>query len=323
MALTPDEFTGNQITSIQSGDTSQSSNVQLSSVEHDPSTPQELLFRCFTCKRLAHYAHLPIPDGYDQDDTAEIAGYYQDDTKWKCADCFALIYMVEHILAWRPFPENAVEPPRPSNQLPNHKALLPREYLVKWADRSYRRVQWVPHGWLLAVAPAKLKTFLLLGTKVPLLSVPVADQVVGSHDSESAVFEFGQDDIETQPVAKGEPETTSLTACPDAEKRIPPAWRTVDRVLDIRFWRPHNSNKKGKKTKRVRSSREEDESDSEDTDLQKARLAANEHGEEPPSGMLLTIEEFEHVTGQQLDDDDVGKVAWAFIKWDDLGYEDG
>ena len=98
MALTPDEFTGNQITSIQSGDTSQSSNVQLSSVEHDPSTPQELLFRCFTCKRLAHYAHLPIPDGYDQDDTAEIAGYYQDDTKWKCADCFALIYMVEHIL---------------------------------------------------------------------------------------------------------------------------------------------------------------------------------------------------------------------------------
>ncbi|KAI0756774.1 SNF2 family N-terminal domain-containing protein [Daedaleopsis nitida] len=280
----------------------------------------ELLFRCFTCKRLAHYIHLPVPDGYDPDETpaAELASYYQLETKWKCADCASYVYQVEHILAWRPYPEDAVEPPRDPNEYPNHKTMLPREYLIKWVDRSYRRVQWVPHGWLLAVAPNKLRNYLQGGSKIQLLCEAVVDEELANGLGESATFELVRDDVDGLQSRNEDEATSQPVANPEAEKKIPPAWRTVDRVLDIRLWRPQKLEKgRGKKT-RVESS---DDGDGDQVSA-KIRDIARDHGEEPPSDKMVTIEEYEAVLKRKLNMRDAGQVAWAFLKWDDLGYDD-
>ena len=297
--------------------------VPIPSVDSEATQPKELLFRCFTCKRIAHYAHLPVPDGYDPDNISpiELAAYYQYDTGWKCADCVSYVYLVEHILAWRPYPANAVEPPRPSDEPPNYKAMLPREYLIKWVDRSYRRTQWVPHGWLLATAPNKLKNFLLWGTKVPLLTEPVSERGASTEDGDISSFEIGHDDSEAVQGVKSENETGLLIADAEAERRIPPTWRTVDRVLDVRLWRPRRSAKAKGRGRMARMDSEDEEEM--DPDFTRARDDAYDRGEEPPSRFMLTIEEYELRVGRQLSEEDADKVGWAFFKWDDLGYDDG
>ncbi|KAI0801048.1 hypothetical protein C8Q74DRAFT_1364698 [Fomes fomentarius] len=327
VALKPDQFAERARSTYAPNEPPPTSSAPV--VEPAPPAPtekgcddivHELLFRCFTCKRLAHYAHLPVPDGYDPDDTpvTELASYYQYETGWKCADCASYVYVVEHILAWRPYPEDAVEPTRAPNEYPNHKAMLPREYLVKWVDRSYRRVQWVPHGWLLAVASNKLRNFLVGGSKVTLLPEPGSEQQHSATEENVTAFEIGRDGIEDQQGMKDGEETKQLTAIPDAEKRIPPAWRTVDRVLDIRLWR---SSKvlKGKKKKRMVSFDDEDDVTSE---VAEARDQAHNQGEEPPSHLMVSIEEYESHVGRELNETDASRVAWAFFKWDDLGYDD-
>ncbi|TBU49968.1 SNF2 family N-terminal domain-containing protein [Dichomitus squalens] len=336
VALKPDAFARTvhstappDLAAAPSGDVSISTSARASiqpdlqnEPDADEASPKELLFRCLTCKRLAHYAHLPVPDGYDPDDTtpAQLASYYQESTGWRCADCFSYVYSVEHILAWRPYPENAVEPPRKPDEPPNYKSVLPREYLIKWVDRSYRRVEWVPHGWLLAVAPSKLKNFLLGGAKVPLLPEPTSEQQASAAgEGEPADFDIGSDDPEGLG-GKEKVGASPLIALPDAEKRIPPAWKTVDRILEIKLWKPRDVKKGTRKSRAVASDEEAD--DNEDASITKMRAAAYDQGEEPSDDAIVTLEEFESLTREKLSEKHASQVAWAFIKWDDLGYDD-
>ncbi|EMD41939.1 hypothetical protein CERSUDRAFT_90530 [Gelatoporia subvermispora B] len=293
--------------------------------------PGELLFRCVTCKRLAHYSHLPQPDGTDPEvPTADIADYYQHQLGWQCADCASFTYTVEHILAWRLYPEDAVEPPRAADESVNYKAMLPREYLVKWADRSYRRTQWVPHGWLLSASPAKLKNFLTSGTKVELLPEPVPDESVEGHKGERAVdFEIGQEASEGPSRLQS---IRPLDANPDAERKIPPAWKTVDRVLDVLFWYPERRlaqyRPKLKPKKKGKSSHRQIETDDEGGEelglavVNREREAIYDDGEQPSADVTETMEEFRKRNRREPDVEDVDLVVWAFIKWDDRGYED-
>ena len=303
---------------------------------------KELAFRCITCKRLAHYAHLPIPADwdYDPDDVsaAMLADYYQTTLNWQCGDCSSFVYGVEHILAWRPYPEDAVEPPRPAGEPANYKAMLPREYLVKWADRSYRRTSWVPHGWLLATSSAKLKNFLLAGSKIPLLPEPVEEKAQEPDASRGPSFEIGRED--SADVAAKEEKTvfSALDPSPDAQRKIPPAWKRVDRVLDVLLWRPQGrleakkqshgrgrkSKGKGKGKKRV----ETDDEDMSDNDPQMVAIRreldiAYILGEQPSQDLTETVEEYEDRVGRPLDPDDAHLVVWGFFKWDDLGYDNG
>ena len=98
---------------------------------------------------------MPIPDGWDiepasyKGDRAELAEHYQKtpgDYMWNCDDCASYKDKVEKILAWKAYPDNAPQPYYPPGQAPAPKTMLPRKYLIKWQDRSYRRVTWVPHG---------------------------------------------------------------------------------------------------------------------------------------------------------------------------------
>ncbi|KAF9020320.1 hypothetical protein BDZ89DRAFT_1072318 [Hymenopellis radicata] len=265
----------------------------------------ELLFRCFTCKRVSHYAELE-PKG-DEDAPAEIAESYQKN--WLCNDCASFTYPLDKILAWRPYPETAVE----ENPLyPHYQDQLPREYLVKWEQRSFRRTSWVPHMWLLSTHPNKLKNFIVSGPKVELLSAS-AKKPAAVEEPDSIFADDGSRDSST-----------------------------IDRILDLRLWyvgqqksksksKSRSKSKKGRSSKRkgrrVESEEEEEQDDDDAMDVDVETFgpeyhAAFDEGEQPDDAVLDTIEDWEARTGQDFSSQHAPLVVWAFIKWDDLAYDE-
>jgi chromodomain-helicase-DNA-binding protein 4 len=308
----------------------------------------ELLFRCKTCKRLAHYTHLPQPEPGANLTPAELAQYYQTENGWECSDCISYVHTLDTILAWRPYPADAVEPHAQSGYIPNPKMRLPREYLVKWLGKSYRRLQWVPHMWLAASYSTKLKNFLTSGPKIQLLDAPEeakGGQAQGSltmtkpekePDPSFLIAMDNSRDPSAQPAS--EEEQGPSPALPDAERRIPLAWCTIDRLLDVRLWDPAgpkrtHREKKAKtrqsrrpaRRKRLDSDDEDDtEMDDEDDPRAEAELAAaRELGEEPSQEYLETVDQWEQRTGDSFGIEHTELVIWGFIKWADLAYEEG
>ncbi|TFK56559.1 hypothetical protein OE88DRAFT_1730039 [Heliocybe sulcata] len=287
--------------------------------------PGELLFRCVTCKRIAHYAHMPVPGDLEEENPSAVglAEYYQDNTKWLCADCVSYTFALDKILAWRPYPATAVEPPHPKGELPNYKNNLPREYLVKWVDRSYRRLAWVPHMWLATMYGQRLKNFLETGSKVVLLAKPVRETT-----DQSMAISNDEETKDSAAVIPGMPPPS----LPDAEKRIPLPWKTADRVLDALFWCPGKRDgfrkKPGKKQKGYAKSRivEDSEEDSDNEKYADERDAAFSEGDQPSADLTETLDEWEERTGKTLSAEHAeelsGRVVWAFIKWDDMGYDE-
>lgn len=292
----------------------------------------QLVYRCFTCKRLAHYAHLPVPPDYHPDEADEIAlaQYYQEETEWRCGDCSSYTYELDKVLAWRPYPANAIEPPRPDGEPPHYKSALPREYLVKWQGRSYRRTQWVPHMWLVATHAAKLKNFLDVGAKVELLEQALPDETAMDIQKETSEpqanipFEIGAD--AAVDAAPSMAVALPLGAAPDAERRIPPAWKTVDRVLDVLLWTPGESKTdkkgKGKAAKRRVESDDDDEGEALDAQIESEFRLAFDEGEQPRDDVTETVAEWEARKKTSITTKDIKNVVWAFIKWDDLPYDE-
>ncbi|KZS95781.1 hypothetical protein SISNIDRAFT_325955 [Sistotremastrum niveocremeum HHB9708] len=298
----------------------------------DPEKPQpvdqsRLLFRCITCKRPVHYEHLPTPFGMVDPSLEETAQYYQDD--WQCHDCKNFADNdVDLIVAWRPYPADA---PQPKDDDVVYTANLPREYLIKWQERGYNRCSWVPHMWLLSLAKAKLKNFTAHGTKVKLLERPIQDEDTKSR--ESSAFNIGDDglaDPETKPDLL-EDYSGYQGPEPEAERRIPPAWKTVDVILDVYLWhppqkkskKPVKKSKKGSK-RRVADSEDEDEEDEDEDEPEgmDERLFAYRDGVQPDDKYLETIAQYEKRTKRKLTVDDANRVIWAYIKWDELLYEE-
>ena len=284
---------------------------------------KDLLFRCRLCKRLAHYAHLPpdrsMKDTAEEVDVEATAEYYQRNQDWLCADCISFAYRAEKILAWRPYPANALQPELPHGESISPKMHLPREYLVKWQDRSYRRVQWVPHGWLASVHAGLLRNFLLHGPKVELLEHAVREDQVANALSEGGIGGSSKESDEFQPKAGVRSEGVALLPSLDAERRIPPAWKTVDRVLDVLMWSPREQQSKAK---RRRTAPRETKA-SADIDVQREWDEAFDFGEVPSVQNTRTLDEWEAEKEDELSIDDIDHVVWAFIKWDDLGYDEG
>jgi chromodomain-helicase-DNA-binding protein 4 len=284
---------------------------------------RELLFRCFTCKRLAHYSHLPTPPMLEPDcSVADIAEHFQQMKSWLCADCSSFKYGVDKILAWRPYPANAVE--ASAEGIPNYKAQLPREYLIKWSGRSYRRVQWVPHMWLVSTNPSRLKNFISGGSKVELLAEPAVDQDAVEVDAGPiTLFENEPDSRGGSVKASDDTVKTWLSALPDAERRIPLPWKNVDRVLDIVLWRPKRLKQASYRKGRRILSKGDDEEESSNEDDERIHFSnlIFDRGEEPPAHLTETVKEWE--THSALENSDIEHVVWAFIKWEELGYDEG
>ena len=288
---------------------------------------KELLFRCKLCKRLAHYAHLPsdqlMSDTAEEVDVEAIAEYYQRGQDWLCADCVSFAYRTEKILAWRPYPANAKQPELPDDEPINPKMHLPREYLVKWQDRSYRRVQWVPHGWLASLHAALLRHFLLHGPKVELLEHAVREDQVANAISEGGIGGSSKESDEPRPKVGIHLEGVGPLPSLDAERRIPPAWKTVDRVLDALIWSPRDQRSKANKRKTATKEKGATADTATTSDAQREWDDAFELGEVPSAQNTRTLDEWEADKEGELSIDDIDHVVWAFIKWDDLGYDEG
>lgn len=246
----------------------------------------------------------------EEHDLDDIALHYQ--RRWLCADCLSYTYGLDKIIAWRPYPPTAIEK-YSMDERPNYKAVLPREYLVKWENRSYRRLDWVPHMWLLSTSSAKLKNFIGGGTKVELLKEADDDD----EDSES---NFLRDRPEKEAEGLRSPSVKDVVSLfdplPDAEKHIPRSWKTVDRVLDVVMWIPDEYLSPASKGKIRR-----DKNTSTNEAKRHAMTLASEKGEEPSKSFTWTADQWEEEEGS-LTQDNEGMVAWAFIKWEGLGYDE-
>ncbi|KAJ3512355.1 hypothetical protein NLJ89_g3566 [Agrocybe chaxingu] len=285
---------------------------------------RELLFRCFACKRLAHYAHLPKPLGFEESSTPDVADHYQTSKSWLCANCSSYKYGLDKIIAWRPYPANAVETPLQLGELPNYKAHLPREYLVKWAGRSYRRTEWVPHMWLLSTNTAKLKNFISAGTKVELLKDPLnEDDNAMEVDAPGGPLKALFDSKPASRASSLKPDAinSAIAPLPDAERRIPPAWKTVDRVLDVLLWRRGSKKSAGKKKlKRPIALSSDDDDNDDEEEMKEVASVVFEKGQQPPDSFTETVDEWE--IHDDLEKKDANRVVWAFFKWNELGYEE-
>ncbi|KAJ4002497.1 SHREC complex subunit Mit1 [Lentinula boryana] len=293
-------------------------NIAASSIVVSSSAPTsgdaQLLFRCFTCKRPAHYQHLE-DDITAEDDLTHVAAHYQ--SNWLCRNCSSYLWGVDKILAWRPYPANATQPVQPLNI----KEPLPREYLVKWQEKGYRRTEWVPHMWLVSTHFSKLKNFTMNGTKIELLEL--ATSKPSSEDSGSL---FDVQDEPSVAHSKLENDSSLLAPLVDAENRIPSGWKTVDRVLDVQLRfvpRAQTKSKKERKGERQKSLViHSEEEDSEPEEAREAFQAAFDRGEEP-EGFVESVDSFEARTGTEFDPQEhIDLVIWAFFKWVDLGYEE-
>ena len=91
-------------------------------------------------------------------------------------------------------------------------------------------------------------------------------------------------------------------AIPDAHLGIPSVWETVDRVLDILLWRPKKSG--------------------DDETMKHQRKIAFEFGEQPSEDYVLSLDSWERAKKNDLAEEDIHHVAYAFFKWNDLGYEE-
>ncbi|KAL4896819.1 PHD/FYVE-zinc-finger like domain-containing protein [Aspergillus ambiguus] len=99
-----------------------------------------LLFRCTTCHRAFHPEH--CSDSFK--------------TTWQCQDCFSAPGELGAMVAWRPNYDKSYTPGTSADAIPESQ----KDYLIKWKEKSYKRVTWMPGTWVFGVANgAMLRAF--------------------------------------------------------------------------------------------------------------------------------------------------------------------
>ncbi|KAE8538898.1 hypothetical protein D1P53_005266 [Cryptococcus gattii VGV] len=207
-----------------------------------------LLFRCLRCKQAAHYEHCKFT----------FLDLYLHGPSTNCRES---PWGIDIVIAWRPLPATSPFhslPPLPP-KTPLYKAILPREYLIKYASRSFRHVTWVPHAWLSAIAPMKLRRFLEKG---PILDL-VTDETLEAKGDDMVMPSIADIDNlatldEKRDVDRGKGVELIVDAEEDAESGLPVLWsltswvesKTIDRVLDVLLIRPSAAEIKEEKKKK-------------------------------------------------------------------------
>jgi hypothetical protein len=168
-----------------------------------------------------------------------------------------------------------------------------------------------------------LRNFLLHGPRVELLERAVREDQVANAVSEGGVGGSSKESDEPRSNAEVREEGLASLPSPDAERRIPPAWKTVDRVLDVLMWFPREQRLNANKGKKVLRSKTTSVDAAANSDAQKEWNEAFDFGEVPSAQNTRMLEEWEAQKEDELSIDDIDHVVWTFIKWDDLGYDEG
>lgn len=112
---------------------------------------ENLLFRCATCRRAWHFEHLPSRSADSRSKASSsvvekrLAEYAGD---WKCDECVSHPAKIHVIRAWRPSDPTVREKETPEALDIDDFNEDEREYLIKFADTSYFRAEWLPAAWV-------------------------------------------------------------------------------------------------------------------------------------------------------------------------------
>lgn len=188
-------------------------------------------------------------------------------------------------------------------------------------------MEWVPHLFLLGRAHQKLANFLKKGSKVKLLAlhyqVTAALEIHAKPDEPSSpqrarnrqIIER-EEEGEEGVFLEGPPAPN-----PEAIAAIPPAWLLVERILDVKFWKPPRKPRRTRRHQLIASDSEVSDREATDDENVAARNALVD-GEEPRSSLTETYIERKRRL-REVTVGDITDVVWAYIKWQDLSYSDG
>lgn len=112
-----------------------------------------VLFRCTTCHCAYHFEHLPpgrIKNTTDGVRADRIAEYSID---WKCKNCLDMQHKIATLVAWRPANRSTYIPGQTLLDVPEDD----KEYLIKWATRSYAHCEWKPGPWVCGVTNGPMR----------------------------------------------------------------------------------------------------------------------------------------------------------------------
>ncbi|ROV98552.1 hypothetical protein VSDG_04286 [Cytospora chrysosperma] len=116
--------------------------------------PENILFRCVACHCAYHFEHLPPLRGNNDaegDIRADRLAKYS--TEWKCKNCLDMDGKVDALVAWRPVDLDAYVAGHTTLDLGEDA----KEYLIRWAERSYAHCEWKPGPWVWGVTNAAMR----------------------------------------------------------------------------------------------------------------------------------------------------------------------
>ncbi|KAJ5929542.1 hypothetical protein N7454_006492 [Penicillium verhagenii] len=121
---------------------------------------RNVLFRCTTCDRGFHIDHLShINTAHETNATEEtdaLRGYKHR----QCHECSSTAGEIEILVAWRPAASDMNKLEKNKLRLPELVPEMDKEYLIKWKNKSYFRVTWMPGDWVWGVSsPAMMRAF--------------------------------------------------------------------------------------------------------------------------------------------------------------------
>lgn len=117
--------------------------------------PDNVLFRCVACRCAYHFDHLPpIQSNREVGDSVRANRLAKYSTEWKCKDCIDMAgYKIDVLVAWRPVDRDVYITGQTTLDLEEDA----KEYLVKWAGRSYAHCEWKPGPWVHGVTNAAMR----------------------------------------------------------------------------------------------------------------------------------------------------------------------
>lgn len=228
-------------------------------LEQYPAPPTNLtakrLFRCRRCSRATHYECLARAQTDGDDKAIEEVAKSVQDAGWLCSDCHRWP-AVEKIIAWRQLDRSLwddEEAKRCAYAVLSTRENLSREYLVKFKGKSFRETEWVPHDWLRIINQLMLAAFLAKGGRLELEPAELIEStaaLASARRNRASLALGGGRALPSTPVQTraravkktlqvdetGEVDIGPPGPMPDAQRRIPKAWRTPDRILAVKFF---------------------------------------------------------------------------------------
>ncbi|ROV96820.1 hypothetical protein VMCG_07894 [Cytospora schulzeri] len=116
--------------------------------------PNNVLFRCVACHCAYHLEHLPpLHSNKDAGGDVRSDRLAKYSAEWKCKNCLDMDAKVDALVAWRPVNRDAYVAGHTTLDLVEDA----KEYLVKWAERSYAHCVWKPGPWVCGVTTAAMR----------------------------------------------------------------------------------------------------------------------------------------------------------------------